>query len=190
MPLSEYIEYMTAMTAQQSRNSSSSSSNDNADGSSSSNDIADGSGGGGGTGSEALTPKQDSFPEYVFQHLKVVPATSSLHSIIEIPDLLNQDNIYDISPEIYMGSAGTSAPVHFHVNAVNVLPYGRKRWTVLPAKDALHTKEHIKLWHQRKSKGAVKCISRCGSSPCFGQLIYTHAPWGCIVRADEQPRLN
>ena len=37
---------------------------------------------------QGLAENKDKFPKYVFQHLKTVPATSSLHGLVKIPELL------------------------------------------------------------------------------------------------------
>lgn len=48
-------------------------------------------------------------------------------------DLRAQQSLYQPQPpQLYLGGAGTGAPLHFHGDAFNVLVHGRKQWWIFP----------------------------------------------------------
>lgn len=40
----------------------------------------------------------------------------------------------------------SGAPLHMHMGAVNMMPFGEKRWFLLPPRDGVYTREQVGRW--------------------------------------------
>ena len=63
-------------------------------------------------------------------------------------------------PQFYLGPAGSGAPLHWHVDAVNLLAHGRKRWFLAPPAAAAFSTVPAGAWldqldQLRNSSGAL-----------------------------------
>ena len=75
--------------------------------------------------------------------------------------------------------AGSGAPNHFHVNAANILVYGRKRWFLSHPNDATYSREHVVEWLERKGGYDQSRVLECVQQP--GDLIFVPTSWGHAV---------
>jgi hypothetical protein len=92
-------------------------------------------------------------PQYIFSSLSSHMSTdSSLHETIlhMDPIFVDWNKMLKNSPQFYLGSPGTGAPVHFHTHAYNVLIHGRKKWALIPPRAGLYSTVHINEWQHTK----------------------------------------
>ena len=92
------------------------------------------------------------------------------------------------TPQFYLGSAGSAAPMHFHEDAFNALAYGEKRWILLPPSRAAFSTVPGTEWllqQQLKEKNAdnyngdLKYGMFCTQKA--GDVIYVPHGWGHAV---------
>lgn len=123
-----------------------------------------------------------SLPHYIFSSLSShLSSDSSLHKTIlgMDPPFVDWKRMLKNSPQFYLGSAGTGAPVHFHTHAYNVLVHGRKKWTLLPPRHSLYATEHIQNWlkgDQYKKLKEEGAMLECIQEP--GDVLYVPSSWG------------
>ena len=68
-----------------------------------------------------------------------------------------------VTPQFFLGGAGTGAPLHFHEAAVNVLAFGRKDWLLLPPSlAAFSTQPARRLFAGPPPPGALRCTQMAG----------------------------
>jgi hypothetical protein len=85
------------------------------------------------------------------------------------------------NPQIYVGVAGSGAPVHHHNNAVNVLLHGKKNWFLFPAHRAEYSTVPIvhyilhELPYVSDSAIPLECVQEAGDA------IYIPRHWGHAV---------
>lgn len=90
---------------------------------------------------------------------------------------------YPASTQFSLGPAGSGSPPHYHMAAVNVLVYGRKRWTLLPPNDAVYGALPVREWHAAGGPEALRDqghrVLECVQRP--GDMLYVPDHWGHAV---------
>ena len=186
MGIAQYLEYMAKLYAKEgARNANGSgaaaaaaaaAANANKEGR-----AADAGGSGGGDATKEEAGAGASLPQYIFSSLSShLSSDSSLHQTIlgMDPSFVDWTRMLKNSPQFYLGSAGTGAPVHFHTHAYNVLVHGRKKWVLLPPRHSLYATQHIQKWLQgpeytalRDSGTAIECVQEPGD------VLYVPTSW-------------
>jgi len=90
---------------------------------------------------------------------------------------------YRASTQFSLGPPGSGSPLHYHMAAVNTLVFGRKRWTLLPPRDAVYSALPVFEWHRaggvealrREGRTALECTQRAGD------VLYVPDHWGHAV---------
>ena len=94
---------------------------------------------------------QEDVPLYLFSKAFAAQTPQLFEDISEVIELV--DSVPGIGPltegQFFLGPAGSGAPMHFHSLALNALHYGRKRWTLLPAKDALYSHKPGRVFFEK-----------------------------------------
>eukprot|EP00041_Stephanoeca_diplocostata_P032435 m.1039151 g.1039151 ORF g.1039151 m.1039151 type:complete len:279 (+) comp24148_c0_seq65:1694-2530(+) len=77
--------------------------------------------------------------------------------------------------QFYLGPRGSGSPLHFHEDALNMLVYGLKQWTLLPPSDAVYTTRH-----PMDERGSTVGVNRSAVIACVqhpGELVYVPRLW-------------
>ena len=83
-------------------------------------------------------------------------------------------------PQFYLGPAGSGAPLHWHVDAVNLLAHGRKRWFLAPPAAAAFSTAPAGAWFDNlvnsppadASAAPFECVQEAGDA------LYVPTNWG------------
>ena len=89
-------------------------------------------------------------------------------------------------PQFYLGPAGSGAPLHWHVDAVNLLAHGRKRWFLAPPAAAAFSTVPAGAWldqldQLRNGSGALDELVEAAPFECVqeaGDALYVPTNWG------------
>ena len=126
------------------------------------------------------TARSSSVSELDF--LLVVSGDSAVH--VSAARLCCTSHQYRVDQsEASSGPAGSGSPPHYHMAAVNVLVYGRKRWTLLPPNDAVYGALPVREWHAAGGPEALRDqghrVLECVQRP--GDMLYVPDHWGHAV---------
>jgi len=85
--------------------------------------------------------------------------------------------------QLAVGPPGTGAPPHLHKAAVNSLVFGRKRWYLMPPRDAVYGAQPIAQWVEEgwpeRHRSAGRKVLECEQNA--GDLLYIPDFWGHAV---------
>lgn len=84
------------------------------------------------------------------------------------------------TPQFLLGGPGSGSPLHFHLDAFNVVAWGRKHWWVLPPVAAAYSKELPATWTTGEaplelSMRPLECVQEAGD------VLFIPAAWGHAV---------
>lgn len=139
--------------------------------------------------------KELATPNYVFQvdTEACVEARQLLGRIVEAALPSSGENPIVCPPQggltglksvhYYLGARWTGAPFHIHADALNLVVSGKKRWWVVPPRDAVWSKRHIHEYVKEGKGGPggggandeerpMECVQR------DGDLVYVPGNWG------------
>lgn len=110
-------------------------------------------------------------PEWAERLAQEVPAPAFV-SGLEVPS----------QQQLYLGPAGSGAPLHFHGHAFNALAWGTKQWYLLPPTDAVFSKQPALDWARNLALSSA-AGSHVGHAPPLrcaqraGDVLYVPALW-------------
>ena len=117
------------------------------------------------------TPSQKKYNKpYVFDSDILHASPRLLRDYPEIPQCMEPPRglgdalaLHLSDAQLYVGSAGSGSPLHFHEDAWNAAFRGRKEWFVLPPADAVYSTVPIKAWlrQQEEEGGMPPSLLRC-----------------------------
>jgi oxalate decarboxylase/phosphoglucose isomerase-like protein (cupin superfamily) len=85
--------------------------------------------------------------------------------------------------QFYLGPPGTGAPMHYHLDAVNVLLHGEKDWLLLPPAAAVYSTERAAGLFQSLAAGRA---AAAGPPPMLctqraGDAMFVPRGWGHAI---------
>ena len=161
-------------------------------------EIVASSGGGGDDekeeGEAAAGSDSDTASRYDYLFLGLTSRSNDVHEHLEtrlaehLPDLItealrNKLLHYRASMQFYLGPKGSGSPPHYHMAAVNTLVYGRKRWHLIPPRDAVYSALPARQWHRSggpaRLRGEGRAVYECVQRP--GDVLFVPDNWGHAV---------
>ena len=125
-------------------------------------------------------------PWYVFADDVLVPQGSSAEEVQRaasglLADDLLQNLFHPHSLQLHLGQAGSGAPLHYHMTAINLLAYGHKRWRLYPPEATGFAYEpSAGIWSGRPLEappgGATTAFLECEQRG--GDLLLVPEMWG------------
>eukprot|EP00698_Gefionella_okellyi_P005543 TRINITY_DN15051_c0_g1_i1.p1 TRINITY_DN15051_c0_g1~~TRINITY_DN15051_c0_g1_i1.p1 ORF type:complete len:602 (+),score=92.85 TRINITY_DN15051_c0_g1_i1:3-1808(+) len=116
------------------------------------------------------------YPLYIFDGGQ---SAATLLRNVSLPELCLAFSPTPTLTQFMLGPEGSGAPPHFHGNAVNLLVFGSKLWTLQPpAEGAFFSSKPVRQWF-RDSAGSVGRVFTCVQSA--GDVLYVPRHWGHAV---------
>ena len=72
--------------------------------------------------------------------------------------------------QLFLGPAGSGAPMHAHGPAFNALAEGRKRWALLPPAAQVQSNAHPSAWHEQEAAVRAALAARAGGPAAVPDL--------------------
>jgi len=78
--------------------------------------------------------------------------------------------------QVFLGKPMSGAPIHLHHGAVNLMPFGQKRWFMLPPTESLYTHKQIGRWLREDMPKLENAPLQCTQNA--GDAMYVPDLWG------------
>lgn len=141
----------------------------------------------------ATRPVDGTPPQYLFDK-NILNTNEKLKKNVKLPAMFG--HCKEISRQLIIGPEGSGSPVHFHVGAMNLALFGRKRWFLYPPGRAFWSRNPSLTWYledgPKRDGDHYECIQEPGDimyvPDSFGHAVINLEDSVAVAMEVDEPR--